>query len=355
MQFRLSTLLLLFVVLWSSLAVFGATWGVGVFIAVVVLAIWLQKVEWPVDFPSMSIITVVLLSLLFLIGLLLPAVRSAREAPARSRCQSNLHNIALALLNYEAANGRFPPAWIADKDGRPVHSWRVLILPHLGYDDLYKQYDFSEPWDGPKNRKLLAARPSIYACPADKDAQAAGSVLTDYVAVVGRDAAWQGVKSRKLPDFTNGASTTIMVVEAADAAIPWTKPDDLSLDALELADPTAGAVTASSKHGDYQGFFYSRRDFAGMHAAFADGHVQYLSTGCLNPKTLLTLLRLGATDADFEKAESAYYRPPGWDDMPHPNWPNCLALLVWLASVAFLFHRAVRSRKPNRRAANPSA
>ena len=112
MQFRLSTLMLLFVVLWSSLAVFGAWWGVGVFIAVVALAICVQKIEpIAVESSSIWIIVVAILCFLFLISLLLPSVQSCREAAPRAQCLNNMHNIALALLNYEAKYHRFPPAF----------------------------------------------------------------------------------------------------------------------------------------------------------------------------------------------------------------------------------------------------
>ena len=67
-----------------------------------------------------------------------------------------------ALLDYYQANHHFPPACIRDAAGRPMHSWRVLILPYLGYEDLYKQYRFDEPWDGPNNRRLAKSMPSQY-------------------------------------------------------------------------------------------------------------------------------------------------------------------------------------------------
>ena len=44
---------------------------------------------------------------------------------------SNLKQIGLALLNYEQTNGRLPPAAVADKQGKAMHSWRTLILPYL--------------------------------------------------------------------------------------------------------------------------------------------------------------------------------------------------------------------------------
>jgi prepilin-type processing-associated H-X9-DG protein len=358
MQFRLSTLFLLFVVLWSSLAVFGECWGIGVFVAVVVLAIYIQNADgFRVELPSMWTILVILLCLGVLIGLLMPGVQSPREASRRSQCQNNLHSIVLALVSYEAKYHRFPPAYVADRNGRPMHSWRVLILPFLELDDHYKQYNFNEPWDGPNNRKLLAARPRVFACPADKDTNAPGSCQTNYVAVVGSDAAWLGDKSRHMRDFLRkGTTDTIMLVETANAGIAWTEPRDLSVDALQSAGPGSSVVTASSRHGDYNGFFYSRRGYGGINAAFADGHGQYISPGALSPKVLPDLLKIGgATDEALDKAEATIYSAPSWDDKPYPNWTNILALLVWLASVGLLLFRAVRSRKANRGAANSSA
>lgn len=60
----------------------------------------------------------------------------------------------MAVANYRSTFGGYPPAYIADCDGRPMHSWRVLILPFLEQQNLYAAYHFDEPWDGPNNRKL---------------------------------------------------------------------------------------------------------------------------------------------------------------------------------------------------------
>jgi hypothetical protein len=45
----------------------------------------------------------------------------------------------LAVANYEFANGAFPPPFLADASGRPMHSWRVLILPFLEQGELYNR------------------------------------------------------------------------------------------------------------------------------------------------------------------------------------------------------------------------
>ena len=127
-QFSLRTLLLLFVVLGSSLGVFGA-WGIVVFGLVVGLA----------DLRSSSRILAVADVSCF--GRAVPDVSywaAAARCPKLSasqlavlQCTNNLKQIAAALQAYHQANGCFPPAYIADKSGKPMHSWRVLILPYL--------------------------------------------------------------------------------------------------------------------------------------------------------------------------------------------------------------------------------
>jgi len=334
MQFRLSTLLLLFVVLWSSLAVFGPG-GVIVFALVVSLAIGIAR-SWSLFFGS--------LCLLVLIALLLPAIQTARGGARRITCNGQMKQIALALHNYQSANGCFPPAYIADKNGRPMHSWRVLIVPYLECDPLYRQYNFNEPWDGPNNKKLLAARPRRYVCPSDEDAHAQGATQTSYVAVVGSNAAWSGEKPKKAADVAP-LSQTIMVVEVADAGINWTEPKDLSLDALEAAGAQPSTVTVSSRHGTRNDFFCTYRHYSGANVALADGSVRYLPPKCLAPNVLPKYLRIGGYGYKEAECDNDDDTPPSWNGERHLNWGNCLALSVWLASVGLLLFRAVQSRR----------
>lgn len=81
-------------------------------------------------------------------------------------CQANLRAIGLALQAYHADHGCYPPAYMADASGRPLHSWRVLILPYLGEPELFRAYRFDEPWDGPNNARLATWMPELYQCPA---------------------------------------------------------------------------------------------------------------------------------------------------------------------------------------------
>src|SRR5208282_3843573 len=149
-QVSLRTLLLLFVVLGSSLGVFGG-WGIVVFGLAVGLAIYLHVVEL---LRSLAYRALVVLCLMAFIGLLM-FWHDANDVGPRRRasCLNSLKQIALALNNYHEANDCFPPAYVADKSGKPSYSWRVLILPYLEYDSLYRMCDLTQPWDSPKNKR----------------------------------------------------------------------------------------------------------------------------------------------------------------------------------------------------------
>jgi prepilin-type processing-associated H-X9-DG protein len=348
-QFRLRTLLLLFVVLASSLAVFGA-WGIVVFGLVVGLAIYIQKTD---ALPSLAYFAIVVLCLACLIALVVPASKSVRDAARRAHCASQVQQIARALQAYYQANGCFPPAYIADKNGKPMHSWRLLILPYLGYDDLYKAYDFSQPWDGPKNKRISATLPTVYACPCDPNARAAGAAQTSYVAVVGPSAAWVGEKPRIAPvDFPGGTSNTIMVVEVANSGIDWAEPRDLSPDTLGMVKDKSSAMVPSSKHDRRANFFFGNQEFFftyekfffiydyGVNVAMADGSVQHLWSSDRSNEDLREVLQIGAYTKEEIGSHEDYYGEE-W----RPNWPNIAALAVWLASVGALLVGAVRGRK----------
>ncbi len=66
-----------------------------------------------------------------LVALMLPSVRRGREPARQVQCKNNLRNIALALRNYETEYHALPPAFTVDAEGKPLHSWRTLILPYL--------------------------------------------------------------------------------------------------------------------------------------------------------------------------------------------------------------------------------
>lgn len=144
----------------------------------------------------------------------------------RSVSLNNLKQIALAMLNYQDAYNAFPPAAVVNKAGKPMLSWRVMILPFLEQNELYKEFRLDEPWDSEHNKKLISKMPKTYAIPDDTLAKAGE---TRYRVFVGNGAAFDYIRGAKIAEITDGTSNTIMVVTAADA-VPWTKPDELAFD-----------------------------------------------------------------------------------------------------------------------------
>jgi hypothetical protein len=330
-QFRLQTLLLVFVVLWSSLALFGLA-GIGVFLFVLVVAVILCKIEDPV-------LLLLLLSLGTLVAIVLFPAVNVGEAGPRARSMNNLKQISLALLTYEAQYHCFPPAYIPDKDGKPIHSWRVLILPYLQREDLYQQYNLNEPWDGPNNRKLLAYRPRIFACPSDKTARAFDATTTSYVAVVGKNALWRAEKPRSVDELAlhEGVTNTVMLVEVANSGINWTEPRDFCLDEPKAAGSASPVPRVCVEHRSSPGFF-SQESVTGACIAFADSHVQFLPSAAFASDKLKDWLAVGGfKDEEIDGLPPVYGRTI--------NWTNCSALVVWIASVGLLLYRARRSRK----------
>src|SRR5262245_14860206 len=76
---------------------------------------------------------------------------------------NNLKQVCIAMLAYHDEHGHLPPAVVRDRDGRPLYSWRVLILPYIEEDKLYKEFHLDEPWDSPHNLTLLPRMPKVYA------------------------------------------------------------------------------------------------------------------------------------------------------------------------------------------------
>ncbi len=194
-----------------------------------------------------------------LVGLLLPAVQAAREAARRMQCSNNLKQIALAFHNYEATYKTFPPAFTTDANGKPLHSWRTLLLPYMEQSALYAQIDLSKPWDDPVNLPFASVVIPTYACPSG---HTDSPEKTCYQVIVDPAGVFNGAKTSRLFDITDGTANTLLVVETeSENAVPWMKPDDTSMAAFL----TLGQVTRPNHTG-------------GCNAAFADGSVRFLST-----------------------------------------------------------------------------
>ncbi|WP_020468139.1 DUF1559 family PulG-like putative transporter [Zavarzinella formosa] len=160
------------------------------------------------------------------VSMLAPAVGKIRQAANRTKSANNLKQIALALHNYESANGAFPPAAIVDKKGKPLLSWRVVILPYIEQNNLYQKFKMDEPWDSENNIQFSKVNISAYMLPGLKN-QKPGH--TNYRSFVGNGAFFDLLKGTRIADITDGTSNTWMVVEAEES-VPWAKPDDFEFD-----------------------------------------------------------------------------------------------------------------------------
>jgi Protein of unknown function (DUF1559) len=150
------------------------------------------------------------------------------------------------MHNYAGEHGTLPPAAVRSKDGKPLLSWRVLLLPHFEQDGLFKEFHLDEPWDSPHNIRLLERMPRTYAPFSGK--KTPQPYTTYYQVFVGKGTAFEGPEGISLKDFPNGSSNTILITEAGEA-VPWTKPEDLPYDPNGPLPPLGGVFEDSLRVG----------------------------------------------------------------------------------------------------------
>ena len=158
--------------------------------------------------------------------LFIPYCVRARAEAVRLECAHNMKQILLALHSYHDVYESFPPAHTVDENGKPLHSWRVLILPYLGEEELYQQIRLDESWDSEHNRRLHKQMSPVFCCPADRKKQANGE--TSYVWMIGEGHISDGTSCATMYDMIDGTSNTLMLVETLDPFC-WMAPADMKL------------------------------------------------------------------------------------------------------------------------------
>jgi len=207
-------------------------------------------------------------------------IRSAVRELRREQCAAHLKRLGLAMYEYHEAHEHFPAPTIAGRDGTPLLSWRVALLPHLGYRSLYERFHLDEPWDSPHNRALLREMPAEFACPGGPGRRTG---RTGYLVVVGPitefgsvNTAFEPTRGVEIREIIDGTSQTALVIET-DALVPWTKPDDLRWapggPLPHLASPHAG----------------------GTHVLFADGATRFIKA-TIDPRILQGLLTINGSE-----------------------------------------------------------
>ena len=225
---------------------------------------------------GMSIVTVYLL---------VPIDFGTRTPGLRTICTNNMRSVGGALLVYpDSHQGKLPPAFVADINGKPINSWRVMLFRQLDRPELAATYDLTGPWDGPKNQKLATGSLDdlLFHCPSSSERPTG---KTNYLVVTGPGTLFPGGKQVSLKDVKDGLDNTILLVEVADSDIFWTEPRDLTLDeALQ-------GINASIHGKAGKGRSISSYHPGGAYVMFADGRLRFLPED-ISPALLKALLTI---------------------------------------------------------------
>lgn len=181
-------------------------------------------------------------------------------AKKRQESMQRLKQLGLALINHHDATRTFPPAYVADAEGKPLYSWRVLILPFVGQQALYERFDKTKAWDAPENIAISNTAVEAFKSPADSSVAANG---VSYVAVVGEDFFFTGTKPMRFPDVLDGTANTVSLIECQGIAGSWAAPVDLQAQGLRYELGSAAGQLSSPYPN-------------GLQLLYCDGSVHFL-------------------------------------------------------------------------------
>ena len=210
-------------------------------------------------------------TILFLAIYFLSTMQRYRVPGQSQGCISNQRNIALALLNYEAGHGHFPPAYVTDEEGNPLYSWRVLLLPYMEHADIYEKLHLNEPWNSPHNEKLLSKVEYDYIFRCSQHGRSKKNII-NHVLVTGPGTIWEDGKACSMEDIYH-PNRTLMLIEVPDIRVHWAEPFDLKINDIDPRFLFENGSFNTSPH------IYAI-------ATFADGH-----TSTIPQEEMLTALK----------------------------------------------------------------
>lgn len=190
-----------------------------------------------------------------------PWIAHELERPRATNCEERFAAIGEAFYTYHNEHSAFPPAYTTDEQGNRLHSWRTLILPYLGYGDLYSQIDLTKPWDHPVNEKLAEQIPEIYQCVSSELPPG----MTRVVSVADPEGVMPGIVPIQRSQIKDGLKMTLIAIETNSSnAVQWMCPKDLDSRSYinGVPDPTISKVHSGGHHtllADGSVFFMPQR------------------------------------------------------------------------------------------------
>jgi prepilin-type N-terminal cleavage/methylation domain-containing protein len=207
---------------------------------------------------------VVIAIIAILIGLLLPAVQKVREAAARMKCQNNLKQLALAVHNYENANGYYPPSMLLPVGGVFASnngSWSIhgRILHYIEQGNAGVRVNLEVAWDQQLATGVPQTRIPVFLCPSEANDRVRTNASGPYVYpnnygfnfgtwLVWNPATGQGGDGAFFPNarlaptaITDGLSNTLMAAEVR-AFTPYSRNMTSAGPAVPPADAAAVAA-----------------------------------------------------------------------------------------------------------------
>ena len=158
------------------------------------------------------------------------ALEKSRLSNARFSSQYKLRELHEAIDKYTLEKGSFPLREIISEEGESLLSWRVALLPHLGYESLYKKFHLNEPWDSPHNIQLLSAMPSIYRNSNGVVREGHTTFVAPYGAIdVKRRTIWDIVPSNRHKISEEQQASILLIEVNAEGSVPWSSPEDLNV------------------------------------------------------------------------------------------------------------------------------
>ncbi|MDR0327796.1 MAG: DUF1559 domain-containing protein [Planctomycetaceae bacterium] len=189
------------------------------------------------------------IAILLFLFFAVPSIQAAREAARRAQCSFHIKETAMAFYEYHKKNGAFPPLYTVDDTGKPLHSWRVLILPLIEQKELYDKIRLDEPWDSAHNKQFHDQMPDFYHCPSNSGKGCCYSVIAGEAFVPAKDTHQKKGKSSK--EILDGEDNTLAIVEVK-TPFNWMDPTaDIALDELVNDNNASGRVGSFHPGGFY--------------------------------------------------------------------------------------------------------